>query len=113
MDKKGFTFIEIIISFALLSIISVITLTLFSSTYLNVIYFGDMSEDVVAGQDVVESILLKNVYEASEDGPVPENPDGESLSMQFESEGNVRGGITGKYYKVIEGRSDLEIFVAD
>ena len=65
MDKKGFTLIEVIIAVALLGIITIITLSLFSTTFLNIVRFGDLTEVVVENQATIENLIGNKSYGGS------------------------------------------------
>lgn len=116
MKNKGYTFIELIISFALISIIALITLTLFSSTYLNIVHFGNLSKAVSDNQLTLERLLSDKTYASSEDEQTVTRTDDADLQFTYTiivSGSPVTGDIRvpGSYFQVNKDRSELETFV--
>lgn len=56
-NKKGFTLIEVILSIALLSIIGIAFLTMFSSGMINITNAGKKSVKTYSAQDSLEKII--------------------------------------------------------
>lgn len=113
MDNKGFTLIEVIISVAILGIITLMTLSLFSTTFLNIVRFGDVTEVVVENQETIEHLLSDETYVT----PVP----GQTVNAPANSEmmftptiGGIGASVittTGNYYEVEKEDITLRMYV--
>ena len=65
-NSRGFTLIEIIIGIAILAVISVAFLTLFSFSITRIISAGRKNESQYVAQEEIENVIAKNnAYEGS------------------------------------------------
>jgi len=88
------TLIEIIVAMALISIVSIIVLTLFSSALIGIIKIGDESIETFTNQESIEDTFSQ-----------PRTESKDSLIIKFS--GDVIITIKGEYKEV----GDIEIFL--
>lgn len=59
-SEKGLTLLEVIISIAIIGIISTAFLSLFGNSFVSIASFGEKSEDLMSASDVLEQVYLYN-----------------------------------------------------
>ena len=113
MDNKGFTLIEVIISVAILGIITLMTLSLFSTTFLNIVRFGDLTEVVVENQETIEHFLSDETYVAPVPGQTVNAPPNSEMRFTLTIGGTGTSVITttGNYYEVEKEDIILRMYV--
>ena len=112
-NNKGFTLIELIITIALVGIIAISFLGMFTTGFSGIISAGDHSRAGYSGQSAIESII-NDVSVSGEPNISTSTLNDASLSIQFDTiEVNVTGNIEIVDYEDGNIKSKVATFLPD
>lgn len=103
-SSRGFTLVEVLISIAILAVISVALLLLFNQSFVGIIKSGNKAESIYEGQEDLENIITGDVnFDTNEE-----------LTLEFKDVNNSNDSVTitvqGKTIEDTVENADLTFF---